>query len=93
MHKMLTGKAIRPPRPTLAAQQRAFHHFRHLYNHKRPHQPCRARRPRCSTAPPPGLYTTDSPPIEYPGHFIVKRGTNAATIRFKKRLLFIPNAL
>ena len=29
----------------------------------------------------------------YPGYFIVKRVTNAGTFRFKKRLLFIANAL
>ena len=33
------------------------------------------------------------PPVEYPGHFIVKRVTNAGTIRLRKRLLFIANAL
>ena len=32
-------------------------------------------------------------PIEYPGHFIVKRITNAGTFRFKRRLLFIANPL
>jgi hypothetical protein len=33
------------------------------------------------------------PPIEYPGHFILKRITNAGAFRFKKRLLLIANAL
>jgi hypothetical protein len=33
------------------------------------------------------------PPVEYPGHFIVKHVTNAGTFRFKKRLVFIANAL
>ena len=33
------------------------------------------------------------PPIEYPGHVIVKRVTNAGTTRFKKPLVFIANAL
>jgi hypothetical protein len=33
------------------------------------------------------------PPIEYPGHFLVKRITNAGTFRFKRRLLFISHAL
>ncbi|MBA2706363.1 MAG: hypothetical protein H0U59_00980 [Gemmatimonadaceae bacterium] len=28
MHKMLKAEAIRPPRATLAPQQRAFNHFR-----------------------------------------------------------------
>ena len=38
-------------------------------------------------------YTGTLPPVEYPGHFIVKRVTNAGTIRLNKRLLFIANAL
>jgi len=33
------------------------------------------------------------PSVEYPGHFLVKRVTNAGTIRLKKRLLFLSNAL
>jgi len=32
-------------------------------------------------------------PVKYPGHFLVKRVTNAGTIRLKKRLLFLSNAL
>jgi hypothetical protein len=38
-------------------------------------------------------YTGTLPPVEYPGHFLVKRVTNAGTIRLKKRLLFVSNAL
>jgi hypothetical protein len=33
------------------------------------------------------------PPLEYPGHFKVKRVTHAGTIRFQDRLLFFANAL
>jgi hypothetical protein len=33
------------------------------------------------------------PPLEYPGHFLVKRVTNAGTFRLKHKLLFIANAL
>jgi putative transposase len=93
MHKTLKGEAIRPPRANLPAQQRAFHSFRVLYNHERPHQALRGQTPASLYRPSPREYTTDSPPIEYPGHYIVKRVTNAGTIRFKKRLLFIANAL
>jgi len=31
--------------------------------------------------------------LEYPGHFLVKRVTNAGTIRFKTRLLSLSTAL
>src|SRR6184192_1491036 len=93
MHKTLKGEAIRPPRSTLATQQRAFNHFRHLYNDERPHQALQGQTPASLYRSSPGAYTGTLPPLEYPGHFIVKRVTNAGTIRFKKRLLFIANAL
>ena len=38
-------------------------------------------------------YPERLPPIEYPGHFLVKRVTNAGTFRLKHKLLFIANAL
>jgi hypothetical protein len=44
----------------------------------------------------PGLarpYPEQLTALEYSGHFLVKRVTNASTIRFKDRLLFIANAL
>jgi transposase InsO family protein len=93
MHKTLKGEAIRPPRATLALQQRAFTAFRRLYNDERPHQALAGRPPAALYRPSPRAYPTVLPPIEYPGHFIVKRVTNAGTVRFKKRLVFIANAL
>jgi len=33
------------------------------------------------------------PPLEYPGHFLVKRVTNAGAFRLKHKLPFIANAL
>src|SRR5262245_24470698 len=93
MHKTLKGEAIRPPRANLRAQQRAFYAFRHGYNNDRPHQALHGQTPASLYRPSPRAYTTDAPPLEYPGHYLVKRVTNAGTIRFKKRLLFIANAL
>lgn len=93
MHKTLKGEAIRPPRATLALQQRAFTAFRRLYNDERPHQALHGRPPAALYRPSPRAYPAVLPSIEYPGHFIVKRVTNAGTVRFKKRLVFIANAL
>jgi transposase InsO family protein len=93
MHKTLKRGACRPPRGSLAAQQHAFNTFRREYNDERPHQHLSGRAPgdryRCSLRP----YPAQLPPLEYPGHFLVKRVTNAGTFRFKHRLLFIANAL
>lgn len=93
MHKTLKGEAIRPPRSTLVSQQRAFNAFRHLYNDERPHEALHDHTPSSCYRPSPREYTGTLPPVEYPGHFIVKRVTNAGTIRLKTRLLFIANAL
>jgi putative transposase len=93
MHKTLKGEAIRPPRATLAAQQRAFNHFRGVYNNERPHKFLRGRTPGSLYRPSTREYTGKLPPIAYPGHFLVKRITNAGTFRFKKRLLFIAKSL
>ena len=93
MHKTLKRDAIRPPRATLAAQQRAFNHFRGLYNNERPHKFLRGRTPGSLYRPSMRAYTGELPALEYPGHFLVKRITNAGTFRFKKRLLFIAKSL
>jgi transposase InsO family protein len=93
MHKTLKREAIRPPRSTLATQQRAFHAFRRLYNEERPHDALHGRTPASLYCPSPRAYPAVLPPIEYPGHYLVKRVTNAGTVRFKKRLVFIANSL
>ena len=93
MHKTLKQGAIRPPRATLTVQQRAFNRFRQEYNQERPHQFLRGRTPSALYRPSPRVYTGVLPTLAYPHHFIVKRVTNAGTIRFKTRLLYVSTAL
>jgi putative transposase len=93
MHKTLKAGAIRPPRGSLAAQQRAFNHFRREYNDERPHQYLGGRTPASCYRPSPRPYPERLPAIEYPGHYLVKRVTSGGTIRFKRKLLFLANPL
>jgi transposase InsO family protein len=93
MHKTLKREAIRPPRANLGSQQRAFTAFRHLYNEERPHEFLKGRTPASAYRASPRPYTGALPPIEYPGHVLVKRITSAGTFRFKRRLLFLSHAL
>ncbi len=93
MHKTLKREAIRPPRATLAAQQRAFDRFRGVYNTERPHQALGGATPASRYRPSPRPYPEPLPPIEYPGHFAVREITAAGTFRFKDKLLFLSNAL
>src|SRR5205809_1509088 len=93
MHKTLKAGAIRPPRGSITAQQRAFNSFRREYNDERPHQYLRGRSPSDRYQVSPRPYPEHLPPLEYPGHFLVKRVNDAGPLRFKHRLLFIANAL
>lgn len=93
MHRTLKAATARPPQSHLAAQQRAFNRFRVVYNEERPHQFLDGRTPASVYRPSPRSYTGRISAFEYPGHYIPKRVTNAGTIRFKKRLLFLANAL
>jgi transposase InsO family protein len=93
LHKTLKAGAILPPRGTLAAQQRAFNTFRTEYNEERPHETLGGRPPGTLYRASPRAYPEHPPPLDYPGHFLVKRVTNAGTFRLKHRLVFIANAL
>jgi hypothetical protein len=77
----------------LAGQQRLFSAFRREYNDERPHAALEgdppAARYTASARPSPATL----PALDYPGHFLVKRVTNAGTIRFQHRLLFLANTL
>jgi putative transposase len=93
MHKTLKAEACRPPQAHARAQQRRFDTFRAEYNDERPHDALGGQPPASQYVASPRPYPARLPPLEYPGHFLVKRVTNAGTFRFKDRLLFIANAL
>jgi transposase InsO family protein len=93
MHKTLKRGAIRPPRATLAAQQRAFTAYQRLYNNERPHDALNGTPPAAHYRSSPRSYPAQLPPIDYPGHFVVKRITEAGMFRFHDRLIFLSRAL
>jgi len=93
MHRTLKAGACRPPRGTLAAQQRAFNRFRTEFNEERPHQALHGRTPGSRYRPSPRSYPEQLPSLEYPGHFVVKRVTSAGTVRLGRHLLFVATAL
>ena len=41
----------------------------------------------------PRAYATRLPRIEYPLHFLVKKVTDAGTVRFQRKLLYLANSL
>ncbi len=93
MHRTLKAETARPPARDLRAQQRAFDAFRRGYNAERPHAALGGATPAARYAPAPRPYPDRLPALEYPSHYAVKRVTNAGTIRFRHKLLFLANAL
>ena len=93
MHRTLKAETTRPPAADLRRQQRAFGAFRQEYNEVRPHAALGGDLPAARYVISPRAYPAQLPPLDYPGHFLVKRVTHAGTIRFQDRLLFLANAL
>jgi len=97
MHKTRKAEACRPAAAPARAQQRRFDAFRTEYNTEshaeRPHAALGGATPASGYAPSPRASPDRLPALEYPGHYTVKRVTNAGTIRFQDRLRFLATAL
>jgi putative transposase len=93
MHRTLKAATTRPPAVDLRRQQRVFTAFRRDYNDVRPHAALGGDPPGARYVPSRRPYPETLPPLEYPGHFLVKRVTSAGTIRFKYSLPFLAYAL
>ena len=94
MHKTLKRGAIRPPRATLAAPAAGLQSLSAGVQRRAARTiPARpdARRPLPPVAP--AVSRRACPRSSIPGHFMVKRITNAGTIRFKTRLLYLVDGL
>lgn len=92
MHRTL-GEAIRPPRATPTAQQRAFNAFRESFNHQRPHEALGQRVPADVYQRSPRPYPRRLPTVEYPAHFEVRQVRTAGTIKWAGELLYVSQAL
>ena len=62
-------------------------------NDERPHESLGGQTPSSQSTASPRPDPEHLPPLEYPGHCLVKRVTNAGTFRLKHKRLFIANAL
>jgi putative transposase len=93
MHRTLKRSAIKPVQRTCGAQQKRFDAFRLEYNTERPHEALGQETPASRYRASSRSYPSTLPIPEYPGHYLVKRVTEAGTFRFQHRLLYIANAL
>jgi putative transposase len=93
MHRTFKREAIPPVRTTCAAQQRNFDAFQREYNEERPHEYLKQETPASRYHSSRRPYPERLPPLEYPGHYVVKKITTGGTFRFHNRLLYLANSM
>jgi len=93
MHRTMKRQAIRPVKQTCVAQQKVFDCFRQEYNTVRPHERLNQDTPASHYTESSRPYPSRLLPLEYPGHFLVKKVTTGGTFRFQHKLLYIANSL
>src|SRR5690606_23729625 len=93
MHKTLKAEATRPPEANLRAQQRRFDSFRETFNHERPHEAIKQKPPSALYRPAARALPDRLPPLDYPGHFEVRKVSGNGGIRWRNRYLGITTVL
>jgi transposase InsO family protein len=93
MHRTLKAETTRPPAATHRRQQQRFSQFRREYNEVRPHEALQQRPPSALYQPSPRPYPERLPPLEYPGHFEVRRVSRNGGIRWHKRWVNVSHVL
>lgn len=93
MHRTLKDETARPPQANLSAQQRRFDRFRREYNEQRPHESLGQKPPATAYRPSPRPYPDWLPPLEYPGHFEIRRVGSNGCISWNSQWLHLTQAL
>jgi putative transposase len=93
MHRTLKRATTRPPAANLRRQQTLFTTFRQEFNEERPHEGIGMKRPAEVHRPSPRPYPETIPPIEYPGHYEVRRVSRNGGVRWKNQWLNVGHAL
>lgn len=84
MHRTLKNETAKPPKASLAAQQKAFDRFKSEYNDERPHESLSMKTPAQMYTPSPRKLPAKLPRIEYPSHMLVRQVASNAHIGFMK---------
>lgn len=93
MHRTLKAETTRPPAADLARQQRRFTRFRTVYNDERPHEALGQQPPARRYRPSPRPFPARLVPIEYPGHYEVRRVSSGGTISWHAQAITISTVL
>lgn len=93
LHRTLKEETAQPPQRTGRAQQRAFDHFRLIYNHERPHEALDQRPPATVYQSSPRPFPDRLPELAYPAAAVVRRALPNGEIRWRGRRVYISHAL
>jgi transposase InsO family protein len=93
MHRTLKEETARPPHANLPAQQRRFDRFRLEYNEQRPHESLGQKSPATAYRPSPRPYPQRLEPLDYPGHFEIRRVGSNGCISWNAQWLHVTQAL
>ena len=91
MHRTLAEETTRPPARTRIGQQRRFNQFRREFNEERPHEALEMRCPVDLYDPSTRAY--EEQPYEYPGHFEVRRVTEAGQMTWRNHSVSVSKSL
>ena len=93
-HLTLKEETARPPAADRRSQQRVFDRFRRDYNEERPHQALEgAKTPAEVYRPSERSYPRRLPPLEYPGHYEVRRVNLNGYVKLHGRRMFLSQVL
>jgi hypothetical protein len=93
MHRTLKKRTASPPRSSLSAQQRRFNEFRKVDNRERPHEALEMETPATVYRASSRVFTKNPEPLEYPGHFEIRRVSGDCTLRWRSRKVFVSSLL
>jgi transposase InsO family protein len=93
MHRTLKYDATKPPARNLVAQQRKFDSFLAIYNGERPHRSLGGKTPASLYQPSPRTFPERLPPVDYPGHFEVRKVCGNSCIKWHKRFHHVSRVL
>jgi putative transposase len=93
MHRTLKAETASPPADTLAAQQRRFNRFCHIYNHERPHEALGQVPPASRYQPSPRRYPRRLQEPHYDDAQAVRRVRSNGEIRWGGDLIFLSETL
>jgi transposase InsO family protein len=92
-HRVLKAETARPPAAHRAAQQRRFRRFCQEYNTARPHEALQDQTPARVYRPSPRPFPERLPPVEYPGHWEVRRVARTGQVSWDGAPVFLTEVL